>query len=95
MFAELDLTKIYGAEMTPMKKLEELFRFITINTPHFRFWSGPKFPIFFIDEANKMDNLTKTDIGGEGESPIKGRPIYMYTYFLTSKSLSFSIFFGM
>lgn len=67
-FAELDLSKLYtpDLELTPMLKVEKIFNFIIANTPDFSFWTGQfKSPIFFIDEANKMDSLTKTDIGKE------------------------------
>ena len=64
-YAEFDLATIYSAGMTPKEKLETLFTFIRENTPNFRVWSGRKFPIFFIDEANKMANLTKSEGGPE------------------------------
>ena len=61
--ATFNLSEIYTPDMNVSGKLESLFGLIIKNTPKFSFWTGKKSPIFFIDEANKMSNLTHTKQG--------------------------------
>ena len=61
-FAELYLETVYQqSDGTPVGKLQALFGFLEENLPTQSFWTGSKYPILFIDEANKMDNLTHTE----------------------------------
>ena len=61
-FAKLYLEAVYQqTDGTPVDKLKALFAFFEQNLPIHSFWTGSKYPILFIDEANKMVNLTDTE----------------------------------
>ena len=61
-FAELSLEAVYQqSDGTTVGKLHALFGFLKQNLPIHSFWTGRKHPILFIDEANKMVNLTNTE----------------------------------
>ena len=49
--------------MSISQKLKCIFSFIVKNMPNHSFWTGEQYPILFIDEANKMSMLTRTEEG--------------------------------